>query len=302
MRPCYVCRRDSMSQVSDRGGAAAESGESGGSKTLRRGSSVSELVKSYDDSAGKRDRSESGDSAPVGKRRPPDSSPRHTAGEVKELIEDAVEGMESRLSLFLSKELHDFKESLLSKFDALNSRIHDLEEHVNAKDIELEKMSAELQQTREEMRRLHERTEKAEMNSRIPCLVLSGRAMAPSVGQRLAAPLPPPDRSAPQGAGSADRPGRGSEPAGASGAGGVGAGGRAGGGAGAGAGEIEDINALVVGVIRERFGGLDISVADIDRAHRLPGPNHRVIVRFTRSGLGSVRDQLMSRRMELRRL
>ena len=41
-------------------------------------------------------------------------------------------------------------------------------------------------------------------------------------------------------------------------------------------------------------------MSDIDRAHRLPGPNHRVIVRFVRSGSGSVREQLMMRRMELR--
>ena len=39
---------------------------------------------------------------------------------------------------------------------------------------------------------------------------------------------------------------------------------------------------------------------DIDRAHRLPGPNNRVIIRFVRSGAGSVREQLMTRRMELR--
>ena len=285
-----------MPQVDDGEGVV----EVAAQKSLRRGSSVSELVKSYDDGVSKRDRSESGDSAPAGKRRQPDSSPRQSTGEVKSLIENAMEGLESRLSLFLSKELHEFKESLLSKFDALSCRIQDLEEHANAKDLQLDKMSTELQQTREEMKRLHDRAEKAEMNSRIPCLVLSGRALAPHPGRRLSAPLPPPaDRSAPQGSAAPASPGRGAAPAGASGAdGGRGEGGVRRGDRGA--GEGEDINGLVVGVIRERFRGLDVTEADIDRAHRLPGPNNRVIIRFVRSGPGSIRDQLMARRMELR--
>ena len=53
------------------------------------------------------------------------------------------------------------------------------------------------------------------------------------------------------------------------------------------------------GWVRARLPGLDINDQDIDRAHRLPGANHKVIVRFVRSGPGSVRDQLMSRRLEL---
>ena len=93
--------------------------------SLRGGTSVSDLVRSYDDGTNKRDRSESGDSltVPLCKRKPPSSSPGRTTGEVKELIDDAVEGIESRLSLFLSKELHDFKASLQSKFEALHARI-----------------------------------------------------------------------------------------------------------------------------------------------------------------------------------
>ena len=87
-----------------------------------------------------------------------------------------------------------------------------------------------------------------------------------------------------------------------SGAGGGSGGGPPGGrGHGAAGGESEeDINGLVINVIRDRFQGIDMSVQEIDRAHRLPGPNNRVIVRFVRSGAGSVREQLMSRRMELR--
>ena len=45
---------------------------------------------------------------------------------------------------------------------------------------------------------------------------------------------------------------------------------------------------------------LDLREQDIDRAHRLPGPNHRVIVKFVQSGAGSKRDLLMTRRTELR--
>ena len=276
--------------------------ESGGADSrvtdsLRRGSSVSELVRTYDDSAGKRDRSESGDSTTTApKRRPPNPSPHKTAGEVREMIDDAVEGIESRLSLFMSKELHEFKQSLQLKFDALHTRIKDLEEHVSEKDLELEKVTTELKESREEVKRLSERTESAEMNSRIPCLILSGRAMAPQRGQHLAAPLQPTAGQAPPGTVTTGPSG---SRTGVSSGGAGGGGGRAG-GAGRGEGEVEDINQLVVGVVRRRFRDIDISVSDIDRAHRIPGPNHRVIVRFVRSGSGSVREQLMTRRMELR--
>ena len=64
--------------------------------------------------------------------------------------------------------------------------------------------------------------------------------------------------------------------------------------------EREDINALVVNTLNRSMPGLSLDASDIDRAHRLPGPNNRVIVRFVRSGQSSVRDQVMSRRLELR--
>ena len=60
------------------------------------------------------------------------------------------------------------------------------------------------------------------------------------------------------------------------------------------------MNALVIAVLNRSMPGLNIIEEDIDRAHRLPGPNNRVIVRFVRSGQGSVRDQVWSRRLELR--
>ena len=64
--------------------------------------------------------------------------------------------------------------------------------------------------------------------------------------------------------------------------------------------EREDINGLVVYTLKRCMAGLKMTVDDIDRAHRLPGPNNKVIVRFVRSGQGSVRDMVMSRRLELR--
>ena len=57
--------------------------------------------------------------------------------------------------------------------------------------------------------------------------------------------------------------------------------------------------ALVVNTLNRCFGDLNVSESDIDRAHRLPGPNNRIIVRFVRSGRGSIRDLVMWRRLEL---
>ena len=56
---------------------------------------------------------------------------------------------------------------------------------------------------------------------------------------------------------------------------------------------------MVVNTLNRCLSGLNMCENDIDRAHRLPGPNNRVIVRFVRSGMGSVRDRVMWRRLEL---
>ena len=58
-------------------------------------------------------------------------------------------------------------------------------------------------------------------------------------------------------------------------------------------------HSLVIGVVRARLCGIDIQDEDIDRAHQWPRPNNRAIVRLVRSWPNSVRDQLMSRRLEL---
>ena len=64
--------------------------------------------------------------------------------------------------------------------------------------------------------------------------------------------------------------------------------------------EREDVNVLIIHTLNRVMPGLNMSASDIDRAHRLPGPNNRVIVRFVCSGQGSVREQVFSRRLELR--
>ena len=63
---------------------------------------------------------------------------------------------------------------------------------------------------------------------------------------------------------------------------------------------MEDISHLVVSTLNRRLPGLNMSDADIDRAHRLPGAGNRIIVRFVRSGKNSVRDQVYWRRLSLK--
>ena len=51
-------------------------------------------------------------------------------------------------------------------------------------DLEVEKLTTDLATTKKELKELQDRAESAEMNSRIPCLVLSGRAMVPRQSAR----------------------------------------------------------------------------------------------------------------------
>lgn len=278
-------------------------------RPLGKQSSVSDLVRNYDgnqaseDGQGKRDRSESGDPQPrAWKRGALDrhgeriSPPHGLSGEFKAKLDDAMEDIETRLTSLISRELHDFKMSINSQFEALETRIHDLEQHVEMRDCEIDRMSQQLQETREEMEALRSRAEDAEMISRLPCLVLSGKAMAP---RRRAPPLDAPLPTSGT-ARSADisGPGRTGPPPARSD-------GRSGdpeqhGGGGSRTEDREDINSLVVRTLNNCFPDLQVEVRDIDRAHRLPGPNNRVIVRFVRSGPGSIRDVIMWRRLELK--
>ena len=286
--------------------------------------SVSELVKNYNDpSEGqKRDRSESGDAAPAGKRGArdrggaPSRSPSSRSDKsFKECLDTAIDDLESRITVSISRDLHEFREALSAEIEKLHSRVRDLEKHIEERDVVIDDLTSELHQSRKEIVALQTRAEEAEVNSRLPCLVLSGPAMASRRAPRLEPPLP--GQTAPA-AGGGSRPGPASlgqgraavtsqpadRPAAAAegrseggqcspGAGRGGGGGGARGRSGAWAGdseEREDINALVVNTLNKCMPGLGLSDSDIDRAHRLPGPNHRVIVRFVRSGQDSARE------------
>ena len=284
--------------------------------------SVSELVKSYSDppSEGqKRDRSESGDPAPAGKRgarerrSEPDRSPSAPGGRTfKESLDTAFEELENRVMSLMSRELHEFRERLSADIEKLNDRVHDLERHVEERDGLIDRLSDELRQSRKDISALQTRVEEAEVNSRLPCLVLSGAAMAPRRTPRLDTPLSA--RTAPAEAGASQpatsgqgqavtsRPADGQVSAGRRGPGdpaSVVRGGSVVRGEG-GAEEREDVNALVINTLNKCMPGINLNASDIDRAHRLPGPNHKVIVRFVRSGRGSVRDEVITRRLELR--
>ena len=302
-----------------------------GPRPLGKQPSVGDLVRNYDgrrasgteDSQGKRDRSESGDSQPRAVKRgaldrsgerisPPQ---KLSAGEFRARLDDAMEVMETRLTSLLSRELHEFKENISSQFEALELRIRDLEQHVEARDAEVDDMSKQLREARGEVEALRGRAEDAELISRLPCLVLSGKAMARRSASRLDAPLPrpagavgpgsragpppPPAPSPAQHGGSPDREQRGG-PRDLVQRGGSRDLGRRGESGGAEVEQQEDINDLVVSTLNSCFPDLNMEVRDIDRAHRLPGANHRVIVRFVRSGAGSVRDAVFWRRRELK--
>lgn len=295
--------------------------------------SVSQLVRNYTDpptDGQKRDRSESGDPAPpAGKRGArersgePVRSPL-TSGQggrsFKEHLDTAIDDLESRITLSLSRDLHEFRQTLTAEIDKLNERVRDLERHVEDRDNVIDQLTGELRRSTEEVSALQTRVEDAEINSRLPCLVLSGSAVKPHPAPRLETPLPaqtapaapgrPPPGPAGRGQGQvvtsrpADRPAGGGE-RGPGGSVSTAGGGRPGSGGepavrSGGKEEREDINALVVTTLNRCMPGLNLDVTDIDRAHRLPGSGNRVIVRFVRSGQGSVRDQVMSRRLELR--
>ena len=280
-------------------------------RPMSRGSSVSQLVKSYDDvsTGGKRDRSGSGDSpVPTGKRGAPDRgrgisrSPMSAQSSVREHFDAAIESLEDKMTAFISSELHSLRDVIQSQLETLSTRLSDLERHTEARDQIIDDLSQELKESREEIARIKARAEESEIISRLPCLVLSGGAMA----ARPAPPLPaggpaadgPPPGAAAGGPPCDQEQRRPAARAGPGEASGAGRGARLRSGENV-SEEPEDIHALVVRTLNQNMSGLNMCENDIDRAHRLPGPNNRVIVRFVRSGAGSVRDRVMWRRLEL---
>ena len=309
------------------------------------GSSVGELVRRINDAPthpadgrDKRGRSESGDLLPAGKRSVASRgelgrSPGQSAASVKERVEITLQDFESKILNNISKDLHELRVVMQQQLDTFETRIKELESHVEERDGEVECLRKELGDVRREMAVLQGRTEDAELNSRLPCLILSGEALAPSRGRDLPgsrsgsagrpglgpeparaatsiapgggesqragtgrSPAPADGRPADSGAptaGSADRPPAPPRPAAADQRG------TAGGDGGRG-GEREDIHGLVVSTLNRCLPGLNMCDADIDRAHRLPGAGNRIIVRFVHSGRGSIRDQVYWRRLSLR--
>ena len=291
--------------------------------------SVSDLVKTYGDSltvtdGHKRDRSESGDSAPSGKRGArerggePARSPSTPGNQrARDYVDTIIDELEDRMRASISRDFHELRVVLKAEIDKLSDRVKDLEQHVEKRDNTITELTDELRQARSDVSSLQSRVEDAEINSRLPCLVLSGAAMAPRRAPSLGAPLS-------SGAAATGADGR-AQPAAAvrgqvtmtslpadhgvsvsgAGPGRSGSGGNRGDGRGRsvvrGAGwEAEDVHELVVSTLNRCMPGLELSHNDLDRAHRLPGGNHKVIVRFVRSGQGSARDTVMSRRLELR--
>lgn len=309
------------------------------------GSSVGELVRRINDAPthpadgrDKRGRSESGDLLPAGKRSVAGRgelgrSPGQSAVSVKERVEITLQDFESKILSSISKDLHELRVVMQKQLDSFETRIKELENHVEERDSEVECLRKELGDVRREMAVLQGRAEDAELNSRLPCLILSGEALAPSRGRELSrsrpggagrpasgpGPAPAVTSIAPGGgesqragagrstapaerrpadsgaptAGSADRPPAPPGPAAADRRG------TAGGDGGRG-GEREDIHGLVVSTLNRCLPGLNMCDADIDRAHRLPGAGNRIIVRFVHSGRGSIRDQVYWRRLSLR--
>ena len=82
---------------------------------------MSELVRNYSDPPTlenqKRDRSESGDSAPAGKRGARECSsesgrnPAPSSRNFNEYFEAAIDGLESRIMVSISRDLHEFRDS-----------------------------------------------------------------------------------------------------------------------------------------------------------------------------------------------
>ena len=282
-------------------------------QSLIRGSSVTDDGQrdDGDGARGKRDRSESGDSAPAEKKTAQSPSASAITRSLKDYMNDALERLENRINASLSRELHEFREVFQNQFEVFAEKLRDLEKHVEARDNVIDGLARDLQESREEVRALQTRQEEAEINSRLPCLILSGSVMASRHAPRRATPGPasgPPQRRPPD---QPDQPDGSSSAPHAPQAGAPAAGHQqqdhqpAGGASRGGATrrteqeEKEDVYALVINTINQLLPGVNMTSRDIDRAHRIPGPNNRVIVRFTHSGEGSVRDQVYGRRLEL---
>ena len=99
-----------------------------------------------------------------------------------------LQDFESRIVGNISRDLHELRDVIQAQLDSFEARIKELESHVEEKDNEVESLRKELGDVKQEMTRLQGRAEDAEINSRLPCLILSGDALAPDRGRPGRAP------------------------------------------------------------------------------------------------------------------
>ena len=251
----------------DRGGRSARAGKQG---------SVLNYVRSLEHSPSKRKRSSPGtDRVPA------------EMDSIRELLEEQFEKFAK-----LKEDFQEIADSMKAEFGALKQRVHDLEVHIERKDEETEILQEKVQRYEEQIVLLESRIDANEANSRLPTLVLSGPAVARSAPGR---------RSSPGSAGSSTSPGTRAAP---SGAGGGGPPGSTSGPAPDPASQSsvpreEDVPATVVDVLNASMPGLNLQENDIARAHR-DRSGKKIWCCFVRSGPGSVRDEVYSRRLSLK--
>lgn len=122
--------------------------------------------------AGKRGRSESGESVPATKR---GSQRGFQRGDRIAQLEDTMERAIHKLRQQIQQDFDLFSETIRSEFHAVKARIQDIEDHLEAKNREIESLSLGLKDTKKEVELLQDRVEENELVSRLPSLVFSGK-------------------------------------------------------------------------------------------------------------------------------
>ena len=131
--------------------------------------STTDSVKSFGESftdAQKRDRSESGDIAPAGKRGARERGGDHfhsssPGSKVKDQLDAAIDDFENRMTSMLSRDFHELRVTLKAEIDKLSGRVRDLEVHVEERDSLISELTEELRQSRKDVSSLQSRVEDA---------------------------------------------------------------------------------------------------------------------------------------------
>ncbi|KAF0308094.1 hypothetical protein FJT64_002192 [Amphibalanus amphitrite] len=125
--------------------------------------------------AGKRGRSESGESAPATKR---GSQRGYQRGDRITQLEDTMERAIHKLREQIQQDFDLFSETIRTEFHAIKARIQDIEDHLETKNREIEALSLGLQETKKEVKLLKDRVEENELVNRLSSLVFSGKPFA----------------------------------------------------------------------------------------------------------------------------